>query len=696
MKKIYWIFAAAVLFFVSCDTEKTTNDSEEKIIGKPEITMKTDRLTPELLWSLGRVGEVALSPDKQTIVFGVKYYDISENKGNTDLYSMKVDGSNLKQITRSVLSEGNIAWRPDGKKIGFLYKDDSGVQLWEMNPDGTGRKKLSSIEGGITGFKYSPDQKKILYTKEVGKKDLVKNKYPDLPKANAYIAEELMFRHWDSWTESYSHIFIADYTGKDMQNSKDIMENENFDSPNKPFGGLEQVCWSPDSKSIIYTCVKKNGTEYAVSTNSDLYQYSVETGNTQNLTEGMMGYDKNPAFSPDGELLAWESMERDGYEADKNRLFIMNLKTGEKKDYSTGFDQNVNGLIWNDESSKIYFTSDWYARFQVYELDLASENIRAITEGNHNYNSVWYAGDKLIGTKMSMSMPTEIFSISLADNNETQLSQVNTDLLDKLKMGDVKERWVKTTDGKDMLVWVIYPPEFDANKKYPALLYCQGGPQSSVSQFFSYRWNFQIMAAKDYIIVAPNRRGLPSFGQEWNEQISGDWSGQNIQDYLSAIDEISKEPYVDETKLGAVGASYGGYSVFYLAGHHNKRFSAFIAHDGAFNLESMYLETEEIWFPNWEYKGPYWEKDNKITQRAYAQSPHNFVQNWDTPIMIIHGEKDYRIVYTQGMQAFTAAKLMGVPAKYLHFPEENHWILSPQNGILWQREFFGWLDKWLK
>jgi dipeptidyl aminopeptidase/acylaminoacyl peptidase len=696
MYKLSFYFALAFIIFAGCNSENNVSSPDGNVIGKPTVTMKSNRLTPEILWSFGRVGEVVLSPDKKTIVFGVKYFDIAENKGNTDIYTMNIDGSNLKQITRSVKGENNIMWRPDGKKIGFLYSDDSGSQLWEMNADGTDRKKISNIKDGITGFKYSPDQKMVLFSKEVESGTKVKDKYPDLPKANAYTSDDLMFRHWDTWQESYSHIFIAAYDGKLLSNEKDIMLNEKFDSPNKPFGGMEQVVWSPDSKSVVYTCVKKSGKDYAVSTNSNLYRYDIESGITANLTEGMNGYDNNPVFSPDGNFLAWESMEYDGYESDKSRLFVLNLETGENKEYTKAFDQNVQGLIWNSASDKIYFISDWHARYQVYCLDVLTGQIDALTHGDHDYQSVWFADDRLITTRMSISMPTEIFSIDLKTQEQKQISQVNTDLLAKLKMGKVEERWVKTTDGKDMMVWVIYPPDFDSTKKYPALLYCQGGPQSSVSQFFSYRWNFQLMAANDYIIVAPNRRGLPSFGHEWNKQISGDWPGQNQQDYLSAIDAVAAEPYVDENKLGAVGASYGGFSVYWLAGNHNKRFKAFISHDGSFNLESMYLETEEMWFVNWEFGGPYWDKANKIAQKTYENSPHKFVDKWDTPILIIHGEKDYRITYTQGIQAFTAARMKNIPAKLLVFPEENHWVLAPQNGILWQREFFGWLDKFLK
>ncbi len=669
---------------------------EEKIIEKPTFELKGNRLTPELLWTFGRVGEVAISPDGQSILFSVKYYDIAENKGNSELYLMNIDGTGKKQITRSARSESNICWRPDGKKITFLYSDDSGMQLWEMDIDGTNRKKISQVEGGITGFKYSPDQTKIVYSKEVSRTDKVIDRHPDLPKANAYLGNDLMIRHWDSWKDSHSHLFVAYYADEAIKNAKDIMEGELFDSPKKPFGGMEQIAWSPDSKSLVYTSQKLSGAEYARSTNTDLYHYQIETGLTTNLTKGMMGYDINPVFSPNGKYLAFESMEHDGYESDLSRLFVLDLQTGSMANCSENFDQMVHGLVWDEKGENVYFTSDWHARYQVYQYNLLSKTYRALTQGDHNYQAVWYTGEKLIATKMSISMPTEVFSVDIATGAETQLTDVNSDLLAKLKMGKVEERWVKTTDNKEMLVWVIYPPDFDSTKKYPALLYCQGGPQSSVSQFFSYRWNFQLMAANDYIVVAPNRRGLPSFGHEWNKQISGDYGGQNMKDYLSAIDALAQEPYVDENRLGAVGASYGGFSVYWLAGNHQNRFKAFIAHDGIFNLQAQYLETEETFFVNWDLGGPYWDQSNKIAQASYANSPHLFVDQWNTPIMVIHGEKDYRVLYSQGLQAFTAARLRGIPARYLHFPEENHWVLAPQNSILWHREFYIWLDQWLK
>ncbi len=698
MKHIIYIFLIVMFFATSCKTAKTdgnTKTEEEKIIEKPDLKLESDIMTPEVLWSFGRLGDVQVSKDEKTLLFGITYYDIEENKGNRELYTMPVEGGNMKRITETARGEYNAVWSKNGNKIYFMTYDDAGMQIWKMNTNGTERNKISDIEGGISGFKISPDETKILFAKEVDLIEDVVDKYPDLPKANARIIEDLMYRHWDTWTDSYSHIFVAHFDGNSVKEETDIMKNEEFDSPLKPFGGFEEITWSPDSKTIAYTCVKKKGREYTLSTNSDIYLYNTETKETSNLTKGMNGYDKAPVYSPNGKKIAWESMERDGYESDKNRLFIYDFSTKEKKDYTTSFDQNIHGINWTADGKNIYTISDYHARFQIYKLNLENNEINAVTKGDHNYRSLAVLSGKLIATKQSMSMPTEIFAVNQS-GEETQLSFVNKNILDQLELAKVEERWVKTTDGKNMLVWVIYPPHFDANKKYPALLYCQGGPQSAVSQFFSYRWNFQQMVANGYVVVAPNRRGLPSFGQEWNEQISGDYGGQNMKDYFSAIDELKKEPFINEEKLGAIGASYGGFSVYWLAGNHNKRFKAFIAHDGIFNLEAQYLETEEMWFANWDLGGAFWDKSNKIAQNSFSNSPHKFVQNWDTPIMVIHGQKDYRIAATQGMSAFNAAILKNVPAKFLYFPEENHWVLSPQNGILWQREFKGWLDKYLK
>jgi len=689
-------FLILLVAFLGSTVMSQNATKKAKLIGRHDIQMNSDIMSPEVLWAFGRLGDVQVSPDGKKILYGVSYYSKDQNSSNRELFLMDIDGKNQKQITHTAWGEYNALWRPDGKKIGYLAAADGEMQLWEMDSNGENRVQISYVDGGIDGFKYSPDQSKVLFIKEVKLDKTPADIYPDLPKTSGRINHDLMYRHWDTWVDSYTHIFVADYVLGRLAPATDIMPGEKWETPMKPFGGMEQINWTPDSKTIAYSCRKKQGKEYALSTNSDIYFYHTDSGKTTNMTEGMMGYDQNPVFSPDGTTMAWESMERDGYESDKARLFTMNLKTGEKTYWTKEFDQNAHGLSFSANGKSIYFISDWHATDEIYQLSLKDGKIRKITDGIHNYRSAVEVGKKLIATRVSMSKPNEIYAVNIKDGKDTELSFENKHLLDQLSFGKVGKRWVETTDHKQMLVWVIYPPHFDENKVYPALLYCQGGPQGTVSQFWSYRWNFQMMAANDYIIVAPNRRGLPGFGQEWLEQISGDYGGQNMKDYLSAIDSLKQEPYIDANRLGAVGASYGGFSVYWLAGHHNKRFKAFIAHDGMFNFEAQYLETEEMWFANWDLGGPFWEKYNQTAQKSYANSPHKFVQYWDTPIMVIHSEKDYRIVASQGMSAFNAAVLRGIPAKYLYFPDENHWILKPQNGILWQREFFKWLDKWLK
>ncbi|HEX7584348.1 MAG TPA: S9 family peptidase [Prolixibacteraceae bacterium] len=693
MKSICLLALVAILF--SCSNQETTKEMTKNDI--PEVPkLSSDIMTPEVLWSFGRIGEPTVSPDGTTILYSVTTYNIEENKSYRDLYTVLVSGGEPIKITSTPEKESSAVWRPDGKKIGFLSPKSGDMQLWEMDVDGSNPVQVTQVKNGITGFKYSPDCSHLLYTADVKYGQDIHDLFPDLPKANARLENDLMYKHWDEWVQTVPHPFVAGYKDGKIENEVDILNGEPFESPMKPFGGMEQLAWSPDGKIVAYTCRKKTGKEYALSTNSDIYFYHLETKKTENKTQGMMGYDQNPVFSADGKWMAWESMEHDGYESDKNRLFVMNLETGEKTDYSSGFDQNSTSLTWTSDSKSIYFVSCWHALTQIYRADLADKKITQITSGVHDYGFVAEAKEKLIGVKHSMSKPDEIYAIDPKTGAETELSFQNKKLLDQLEMGKVEERWVKTTDNKQMQVWVIYPPHFDPNKKYPTILYCEGGPQSTVSQFWSYRWNFQQMVANGYIVVAPNRRGLPGFGKEWLEQISGDYGGQNMKDYLSAIDEVAKEPYVNKDKLGCIGASYGGFSVYWLAGHHEKRFKAFIAHDGMFNLEQQYLETEEMWFVNRDLGGPYWDKKNAVAQRSYANSPHLFVDKWDIPILIIHGEKDYRILASQGMAAFNAAVLRGVPAQMLLFPEENHWVLQPQNGILWQRVFKQWLDKWLK
>ena len=704
MKKTDLMTMTAAMVFAASGyvNAGTPVNADKPIIGKQEIRIKDKKLTPEALWAMGRIGSSTVSPNGKQIAYTVSYYSVKENKSHTVIYVMNADGTNNLLLTTTADSEMEPAWIKGGSKIAFLSTASGSMQLWEMNPDGSERKQLSAYEGGIDGFKFSPDESKVLFIAQVKYGERTSDLYPDLDKASGRVITDLMYKHWDEWVESIPHPFVATFDGNQVGEATDILKDEPYESPMKPFGGIEQLAWSNDSKQIAYTCRKKTGLEYSVSTDSDIYLYDTESGKTRNLckedaTDKNLGYDTNPKFSPDGKSIAWQSMERDGYESDRNRLCVMNLKSGEKTYVTEAFQSGVDDYCWAPDGKTLYFVGVWHATSMIHSTNLKGE-VKQLTDGMYDYTSVAMLNNKQLLTKRhSISEADELFTVDLKKKNTvTRITKENDHIFSQLKMGKVEARWTKTVDGKDMLSWVVYPANFNPNKKYPTLLFCEGGPQSPVSQFWSYRWNLQIMAANDYIVIAPNRRGLPGFGMEWLEEISTNYGGHCMDDYLSAIDDIAKEPYVDKDHLGCVGASFGGYSVYWLAGHHNKRFKAFIAHDGFFNMEQQYLETEELWFTNWDLGGAYWEKNNPAVQRSYANSPHLFVDKWDTPILCIHGEKDYRILASQGMAAFNAAKLRGVPAELLIFPDENHWVLKPQNGILWQRTFFAWLDKWLK
>ena len=700
----------------------------QTMIGKTtDLTGLTtnDRMTPEALWAMGRIGGAAASPDGKTVAYQVGYYSVKQNKSHQMLYTQTTDGKQQTVLTTSAKSETDPAWIEGGKRIAFLTDG----QLWSMAPDGTDRRQLTKSDIDIEGFKFSPDGKKVILIKSLPYHESIKKNPEDLPLATGRLVTDLNYRHWDHYVESIPHPFVANVTEQGVDEGVDMLKDEPYECPMAPFGGVEQLNWSPDSKFIAYTCRKKTGVNYAVSTDSDIYLYDIATGNTRNLckpanykpvdfdpTKTMktqainhqkedlnMGYDVNPKFSPDGRYIAWQSMARDGYESDRNRLCVYTLADGTKNYVTETFDSNVDDFCWANDSRTLYFIGVWHACENLYQTNLRGE-VKQLTDDWADFGSVQLLnnGNKLLASRHSFQQGDELYVVTPGkDAKKTKVQQLtfeNKLFYDKLAFGKVQERWVKTTDGKEMQYWVILPPHFDENKKYPTLLFCEGGPQSPVSQFWSYRWNMQIMAANDYVVIAPNRRGLPGFGSEWNEQVSGHWTGQCMDDYLTAIDDAANNlPFVDKDKLGCVGASFGGFSVYYLAGHHNKRFKAFIAHDGAFNLESMYTDTEEAWFSNWEYEDAYWNRDQtNNAKRTYENSPHRFVDKWDTPILCIHGEKDYRINANQGFGAFNAARMRGIPAELLIFPDENHWVLKPQNGVLWQRTFFGWLDRWLK
>ncbi|OAQ40805.1 peptidase S9 [Pedobacter psychrophilus] len=656
-------------------------------------------LTPEMLWKLGRVSGETISADKKSVIYGVSNFELASNKSERNLYSIPLLGGASKQITNSLGSESVVKVDEKTGRATYSYKG----QLWEMNADGTGAKQLTNFKDGLENVRISPDGKYILYTKDVAiVKNIASDKYKDLPKSDAYVYEDLNYRHWDTWEDGkFSHVFFAAYENGKIGTETDIMKDEPYDCPQKPSGGLEDVIWSPDSKSIVYVTKKKYGKDYAQSTNTDIFRYEIGHQITVNLTDGMVGYDTQPAYNYDGSRLAWTSMAEDGYETDKNDIRIYDYKLNQCYNLTKDWDETVNSFVWSADKSKIYFLAVKDGTEQIFEISLGNDlsqttgkNIKMLTSGRWDINGiVGQVGNTMVVSRTDMNHSAELFKVDLKTGTLTELTTVNKAAYADIAMSEVEAKTIKTTDGKDMLTWVIYPPGFDPAKKYPTLLYCQGGPQSALSQFYSVRWNFQLMAAQGYIVVAPNRRGMPGHGVEWNKEISGDWGGQAIKDYLSAIDALAKEPYVDKDRLGCVGASYGGYSVYMLAGIHENRFKTFIAHDGLFDLRSWYGTTEELFFANHDIGGPFWAANAPKSYQDF--NPVNFVNKWNTPIMIVQGGRDYRVPVEQGLEAFQAAQLQGIKSKLLYLTEENHWVLSGQNGIVWQREFFSWLKETL-
>lgn len=663
-------------------------------------------MTPEKLWKLGRVGLEAVSQKGDAFIFGVTRYDIDKNKGARDLYLYHLDDNKVVQITDMKGSEYGAQFLQNDQKIGFsnngrFYLMDIATQKHEVI------SQEQESWGNIKAYTMADNKLLLLFTKPVKLDPTTEDLYPELDQANVKIIDNLMYRHWDHWSDAeYNHLHYAyfDLSKNEISTPVDIMEGERSNTPVEPFGGSESFTLNVKGSKIIYESKKMTGKDWAVSTNSDLYEYDLTTQKTTNITASNKGYDKSPQVSPDGSRLAYVSMKTDGYESDVNDLVIIDLTSGERTRLlqKTGHydDLTISGFQWADDNT-IYVGVPKDGVNQIYKVNLpavgkSSEkySIELFAKGQWNYNHFEIAAQQIIVSRQDMNHASEIYSIGLKKGKVQQLTHVNDDLYNNIDLSKIEKRMIKTSDGKDMLTWVIYPPDFDPNKKYPTLLYCQGGPQSQVSQFYSFRWNFQLMAAQGYIVVAPNRRGLPGFGRVWNEQISEDWGGQAMKDYLAAIDEVSKEDFVDKENLGCVGASYGGYSVYYLAGNHEKRFSAFISHCGLFDLENWYLTTEEIFFANQDIGGPFWEEENKAGYQKH--DPKNYIQNWDTPILVIHGGHDFRVPEAQGMAAFQAAQLQGVPSKFVYFPEEGHWILSPQNGLIWHDQFFGWLDQWLK
>ncbi|MCM1140578.1 MAG: S9 family peptidase [Muribaculum sp.] len=695
MKNLPLKMSALILpaLIASCSSGK----NDEKIIEKPTVEVKDGMLTPEVLEAFGRISELTPSPDGKTIAFTLTYEDIEENKGNSEIYFMNPDGSDMKRITKTAVSESGLQWIDGGERLAFVAKDDESgkPQVFAMKTDGNGRTRLSNMPNGVESFKFSPDGKKVIMSAAIKPYDRDTTVFEGLPKTTGRVVNDLMYKHWDEWVTEIPHPFLADFDGSNIADPIDIMEGEPFECPMRPFGGAESFAWSPDSKQLVYVSRKQTGMDYAFSTNSNLYLYDIASKKATCLTEENLGYDTNPQFSPDGKTLAWLSMQTPKYESDKNRLMTMDMATRQKRDLTENWMYWPEEFKWDANGKEIYFAGYYQGTEPAFKINVATCAIDTIASGQWDYNSVTPLGNgKALALRHSMLEPNEV--VSIEGGQVKQITNVNKDILDQLAQVKVEKRLVPTTDGKEMTTWVILPPNFDPNKKYPAILYCQGGPQQAVSQFWSYRWNFRIMAAHGYIVIAPCRRGTPGFGHEWNHQISGDYGGQNMKDYLAAVDYMTQEPYVDKDKVGAIGASYGGFSVYWLAGHHEGRFKALIAHAGIFNIEAQYMETEEMFFADYDMGGAPWDKDNAVAQRTFANSPHLFVDKWTAPILITVGELDYRILASQGMMAFNAAKMHGLEAEMLVFPDENHWVLKPQNAILWQRVFFRFLDTYLK
>lgn len=726
MNKTLTIMATASTLALATSCTKNEEKAENApLIGRSEIV--AEHLTPELLQELGKISDLQASPDGTQVLYGVGYTSVKEDRSNRELFVLDLESGESKQITKTPKSESNAVWSKDGKQIFFLSSESGSMQMWRMDADGSNRRQISDLDRDIEGFLLSPDQQQVLVILPIDVPRIDSTLFEGLDKTTGRLWDDMNYRHWDDFVSNYPHPYIATFqTDGTISNDQllDIMAGEPYECPMRPFGGIEAFTWSPDGMQLVYTTRKETGTKYAFSTRSSVYLYDLITGQTFDLHPGDHGYDNSPKFSPDGSVLAFQAMARNGYESDKNALCIIRMSgfprgndgdwskvaeyAGNIQDLTANYDNNCDDYTWAPDGT-LSFISYSYGTAQVFNIDLNGE-VKQLSDGSdHDFGGLCYCGDKLITLRHDWHAPNEIFELA-ADGTATQLSHENDALLAQLgDMGQFERRWMKCTNGDSMLVWIAYPVNFDPTKKTPTLLYCQGGPESAVSQFWSTRWNIAIMQAHGYAIVLPNRHGVPGFGQKFNELIAGDFAGQCMRDYFTAIDNVAKEPWCDTERLGAVGASFGGYSVYWLAGHHQKRFKCFIAHCGIFNCESMYGETEEMWFADWDYGGAYFgqeglqeglchtpKRGNGGVNACYTDSPHKSITKWDTPILVIHNEHDYRIPVTQGMQAFNLARMRGIPAQFLYFPDECHWVTHPQNAVLWQRVYFNWLDKYLK
>ncbi len=740
-----WIFAILSLAFLlgtltsqpaqTAYAQTATAEADDVKSGESEDASSepATRMSPKLLWKLGRVGEATASPDGTHVAYTVRRYKLDKNKGTSSLVLLKLDDDSESTLLEAWPSIGSLQWRTvDGKSIVFFEgtepspeededsseesddadegedKDaaDPSNQCWTIDPESKSLNQVTDIEDGIANLKVSPAGDQLAFTLDIKLDDTVNDIFEDLPDADARIIDGLMYRHWNAWHDfKYSHLHTAKIENGKAGDAVDLMEDVKADCPVPPFGGSEQFNWSPDGKEIAYTL--KDDPKWAESTDSNVYIVPADgSAPAKNLTENMPGYDMEPSYSPDGKYLGFQSMERASFESDRNRIMLFDRASGEMGEITAGLDQNANGIHWSPDSSDVYFNSQYRGTDQIFKINVAEamksksglSGLKQISKGRFNWSviDVMPDGKTALATKMDMLRPKEFATITLEDSSSKDITNVNGEIYESLELPTIEERFVEATDGEKIQCWVIYPPGFDKTKKYPLVTYCQGGPQGQIGQWFSYRWNFHLMASHgDYIIVAPNRRGLPGFGRAWNDQISGDWGGQAMKDILSATDSLRAEPYIDKDRCGAIGASFGGYTVYWLMGNHEDRFATMVAHCGVYNLESMYGSTEELFFVNWDLGGPYWKSDE--VKKEYDQfSPHRFAKSWDTPLLVIHGEKDFRVPVTQGMEAFTVAQVNEVPSRFLYFPNEGHWVMSPQNGVVWHRVFFDWLGRSLK
>lgn len=670
------------------------------IRNNPEI--KDGILTSEVLWSIGRIDSFNVSSDEQQIVYEVKYFKIAENKGVHQFYTIKPDGTNNKMITNNDNAKSNPSFLNNGKIV-FLQndKETSEMQLFQMDSNGTNEEKLTNFNPGIDEYLFSPDNSKVIFISQVKNIPTAQDLYPELDKTTGLIADDLMYLHWDHWMKTIPHPFVGTFDGKSITKQRDILHDTKYECPMTPFNSVSDLCWSPDSNLIAYIMKPSTGKEYAFHTQMHLYVYDTRTESIQNLTENYEknhGYLSNPVFSPNGKKIAFGMMKRDGFESDLSELHVYDFDTKTIAKVKSTFKESVQSIVWGEDNETIYFTGSWHGHIGIYRISLNDEKAIQITTNEYDYNGlIQRVKNHIYILRSSTISPHDLVSIEIQTKNVFQITHENKHIFDQLKLVTTEERWIQSNiDDKKIHSYVIYPPNFDKNKKYPALLFCTGGPQSTNANTWRYRWNLMLIASNGYIVVAPNRRGCTGFGIEWTEDVSMHFGGNAQDDLLSAIDNVSKEPYVDENKLGCIGASYGGYSVFYLESHHNKRFKVFVAHDGIFDFAQSYLETEEMWFVHHDIGAPWDVNNNEIVKKSYEYSPSNYVDKWDTPILVIHGAKDYRLQASHGMQAFNAAKIRGIPAKLLIFPDENHWCLKPQNSLLWDRVFYDWLAKYLK